>query len=120
MNSIVSGLVQQDLPRSFEDVEIELLWYDAEKGLRPGEIVFDIDAKDPNRTGGLVDKRTNDPDGGRFASAVRSKQRKEITLSYTEINPAEGSDPVVVGFPEIEDFESRCHSKSEAAKEKLR
>ena len=66
-------------------------------------------AEDADLASGFVDQGRGNANGGRFASAVRPQQGKEITLRDFQVDVVQSGNAIFIGFTQLLDGECGNH-----------
>src|SRR3546814_4458348 len=77
-DAIEAGVVDQDVERLLEHVEVQLLRHQADQAHRLVAAGMQVDAEHPHLARGLVHQRGDDADQGRLAGAVGAEQGVEL------------------------------------------
>jgi len=98
-------LVDQDLQRRLELVEVELLRHHAEQRQRALAVALHAVPEHLDPAGAGVDQGGGDADQGRLARAVRPQQGEEIAFGDLELDALQRRDPVGIRLLQVADGE---------------
>src|SRR3989344_3703942 len=110
-NTVIASLIDDDVERLLEGVEIHFLTHKPYVGLSFLEFFIDIVAENLHRTTGFIHEGRCDADDGRFSSAIRSQKREEIADGYGKRHAFQSDSPRFVNFLEVFYFERRRHTR---------
>ena len=95
---VIAGLVDHDIQHGVEQVQIYLLWHEADAGFGSFELMVDAVSEDLDFTAGLVDERTNDADCRGLACTIGTEECIEIACFDSEVDSFQRLVAVRIGL----------------------
>ena len=83
---VIAGLVDHDIQHGVEQVQVNLLWHEADAGFSCLWLTVDAVSENLDFAGGLVDKRTNDADCRGLARTIGAEKCIEVASLDIEVD----------------------------------
>ncbi len=100
-HAVEAGVVDQDVERLLEQVEIDFLRHQADQAHRRAALAHQVGAEHFDLAFAEVDQGGNDADQGGLAGAIGAEQGEEIAWLHFQRDALEGLHAVVVGLAQI-------------------
>src|SRR5690606_9816855 len=100
-DTVEAGVVDQDVERLLEHVEVDFLRHQAEQAHGPVALGVQVDVEHADLARGLVDQGRDDADQGRLAGAVGAEQGVEVPRRDLQRNALERFHAVSVDLAEV-------------------